>query len=100
MVDSKRPFFFVQKTTSVSEFLSLLIMPPSKVCPDCGAVVPIRLKLCKSWQHVFHPKCKIEQNLPGKAKDERHVKEQQSLASRPCIDRRVTENTKQADEST
>ena len=39
------------------EFRELpLIMPPSKVCPQCNAVVPIRLKVCKSCQHVFRAK--------------------------------------------
>ena len=36
-----------------------LIMPPSKVCPQCNAVVPIRLKVCKSCQHVFRAKRQI-----------------------------------------
>ena len=38
----------------------LLVMPPSKVCPECDAVVPIRLKVCKSCQHVFRAKQKTE----------------------------------------
>ena len=37
-----------------------LVMPPSKVCPECDAVVPIRLKVCKSCQHVFRAKRKTE----------------------------------------
>ena len=41
-------------------------MPPSKVCPECDAVVPIRLKVCKSCQHVFRAKRKTEQTLPGR----------------------------------
>ena len=41
------------------EFRELpLIMPPSKVCPQCNAVVPIRLKVCKSCQHVFRANVK------------------------------------------
>ena len=40
-----------------------LIMPPSKVCPQCNAVVPIRLKVCKSCQHVFRAKRQIEHTL-------------------------------------
>ena len=51
------------------EFLELLlIMPPSKVCPQCDAVVHIRLKVCKSCQHVFRTKRQTEQNIPGSAK--------------------------------
>ena len=44
------------------EFRELpLIMPPSKVC---NAVLPIRLKVCKSCQHVFRAKRQIEHTLP------------------------------------
>ena len=42
-------------------------MPPSKVCPQCNAVVPIRLKVCKSCQHVFRAKRQIEHTLPARA---------------------------------
>ena len=31
-------------------------MPSSKVCPKCAVIVPIRLQLCKSCQHVFPAK--------------------------------------------
>ena len=47
----------------------LLVMPPTKVCPECGTVVPIKLKVCKSCQHVLWAKWKTEQNLAGKGKD-------------------------------
>ena len=50
---------------SVCELLP--IMPPSKLCPKCQAVVPIRLKVCKSCQHVFRFKRKAEQNMPDQA---------------------------------
>ena len=50
------------------EFRELpLVMPPSKVCPQCNAVVPIRLKVCKSCQHVFRAKRQIEHTLPARA---------------------------------
>ena len=50
------------------EFRELpLIMPPSKVCPQCNAVVPIRQKVCKSCQHVFRAKRQIEHTLPARA---------------------------------
>ena len=42
-------------------------MPPSRVCPECDAVVLIRLKVCKSCQHVFRAKRKTEHTLPGRA---------------------------------
>ena len=50
---------------SVRELLP--ITPPSKLCPKCQAVVPIRLKVCKSCQHVFRFKTKAEQNMPDQA---------------------------------
>ena len=34
----------------------LISMPPSKVCPQCDTIVPLRLKVCKSCQHVFRAK--------------------------------------------
>ena len=42
-------------------------MPPSKVCPQCNAILPIRLKVCKSCQHVFRAKRQIEHTLPARA---------------------------------
>ena len=39
-------------------------MPRSKICPKCCDAVPIRLKVCKSCQHVFRAKRKTEQTLP------------------------------------
>ena len=50
----------------VLEFV-ILVMPPTKVCPECDAVVPIRLKVCRYCQHVFRVKRRIEQNFPDKA---------------------------------
>ena len=29
------------------------IMPPSKVCPQCETIVPLRLKVCKSCEYAF-----------------------------------------------
>ena len=28
-------------------------MPPTKVCPQCKAAVPVRWKTCESYDHVF-----------------------------------------------
>ena len=42
-------------------------MPPSKVCPQCDTAVHIRVKVCKSCQHVFRAKRQREQNLPERA---------------------------------
>ena len=60
---------FCEKTPRVYELL--LIMPPSKVCPQCQVVVPPRLKVCKSCdkaeQNVCRAKRKAKQNLPDQA---------------------------------
>ena len=41
-------FLWQRRRAGTCELLfSLPIMPPSKVCPKCQAVVPIRLKVCK-----------------------------------------------------
>ena len=42
-------------------------MPLSKIHPQCEAVVPIRMKVCKSCQHVLQAKITAEHNLPQKA---------------------------------
>ena len=46
--------------------LLFYITPPSKVCPQCQTIVHIRLKVCKSCQHVFRAKRKAEHNLSNK----------------------------------
>ena len=44
----KRPFLLF-RAEGGCEFRELpLVMPPSKVCPQCNAVVPIRLKVCRN----------------------------------------------------
>ena len=42
-------------------------MAPTKVCPQCNVVLPIRLKVCKSCQHVFRAKRQIEHTLPARS---------------------------------
>ena len=40
---------FLCRAEGGCEFRELpLVMPPSKVCPQCNAVVPIRLKVCRN----------------------------------------------------
>ena len=39
-------------------------MPPTKVCPQCKAAVPVRRKTCERCDHVFR---KAECNLREKA---------------------------------
>ena len=42
-------------------------MPPTKVCPQCKAAVPVRWKTCERCGHVFRSKRKAECNLQEKA---------------------------------
>ena len=59
----------------------LISMPPSKVCPQCETIVPIRLKVCRSCQHVFRAKRKAEHNLPDKAMKRMRVLQSDSVNS-------------------
>ena len=34
-------------------------MPPTKVCPQCKAAVPVRRKTCERCDHVFQSKRKL-----------------------------------------
>ena len=38
-------------------------MPPTKVCPQCKAIVPVRRKTCEHCDLVFRFKRKAECNL-------------------------------------
>ena len=42
-------------------------MPPTKVCSQCKAAVPVRRKTCEHCDHVFRSKRKAECNLREKA---------------------------------
>ena len=42
-------------------------MPPTKVCPQCKAAVPVRWKTCERCDHVFRSKRKAECKLREKA---------------------------------
>ena len=42
-------------------------MPPTKVCPQCRAAVPVRRRTCERCDHVFRSKRKAECNLREKA---------------------------------
>ena len=42
-------------------------MPPTKVCSQCKAAVPVRRKTCERCDHVFRFKRKAECNLREKA---------------------------------
>ena len=43
-------------------------MPPTKVCPQCKAAVPVRQKTCERCDLVFRSKRKAECSLQEKAK--------------------------------
>ena len=83
-------------------------MPPTKVCPQCKAAVPVRWKTCERCDHVFRFKRKAECNLREKAMKRmravvsdsvksarlkisctRPVKERQKFLSKLCIGRRM-----------
>jgi len=88
-------------------------MPPTKVCPQCKAAVPVRRKTCERCDHVFRSKRKAECNLrekgmkhmravesdsvksARKAKDKLHnpFKERLKLVSKLCTGRNKTECT-------
>ena len=86
-------------------------MPPTKVCPQCKAAVPVRRKTCERCDHVFRSKRKAECNLWEKAMKHmgaveklkisctRPVKERQKLVRQLCIGRNKTECAWQAWES-
>ena len=48
-------------------------MPPTKVCPQCKAAVPVRRKTCECCDHVFRSKRKAECNLREKAMKDRQL---------------------------
>ena len=85
-------------------------MPPTKVCPQCKAAVPVIWMTCERCDHVFRSKRKAECNLrekamkrmravesdsvksARKAKDKctRPVKERQKFVNKLCIGRNKT----------
>ena len=56
-------------------------MPPTKVCSQCKAAVPVRWKTCKCCDHVFRSKWKAECNLQGKAMKRMRTVESDSVKS-------------------
>ena len=55
--------------------------PPTKVCPQCKAAVPVRWKTCECCDHVFRSKRKAECNLREKAMKRMRAVESDSLKS-------------------
>ena len=74
-------------------------MPPSKVCPQCETIVPLRLKVCKSCQHVFRAKRKTEHNLPDKAMKRVRVSQSDSVKSAMKAKDKLQKATKRASET-
>ena len=81
-----------------------LSMPPTKLCPQCKAAVPVRRKTCERCDNVFRFKRKAECNLGEKAmkrkravesdcvKSGRKAKDKgQKLVSELCTGRNKTE---------
>ena len=56
-------------------------MPPTKVCPQCKAAVPVRWKTCERCDHVFRSKRKAECNLREKAMKRMTAVESDSVKS-------------------
>ena len=56
-------------------------MPPTKVCPQCKAAVPVRWKTCECCGRVFLSKGKAECNLPEKAMKRMRAVESDSVKS-------------------
>ena len=56
-------------------------IPPTKVCPQCKAAVPVRRKTCECCDHVFRSKRKAECNLREKAKKRMRSVESDSVKS-------------------
>ena len=56
-------------------------MPPTKVCPQCKAAVPVRWKTCERCNHVFPSEGKAECNLREKAMKRMRAVESDSVKS-------------------
>ena len=56
-------------------------MPPTKVCPQCKAAVPVRRKTCERCDHVFRSKRKAVCNLREKAMKRMRSVESDSVKS-------------------
>ena len=56
-------------------------MPPTKVCPQCKAAVPVRWKTCERCDNVFQSKGKAECNLREKAMKRIRAVESDSMKS-------------------
>ena len=74
-------------------------MPPSKVCPQCETIVPLKLKVCRSCQHIFRAKRKAEQNLPDKALKRMRLCQSDSVKSAMKAKDKLQKASKRASET-
>ena len=56
-------------------------MPPTKLCLQCKAAVPVKQKTCERCDHVFRSKRKAEYNLREKAMKHMRAVESDSVKS-------------------
>ena len=56
-------------------------MPPTKVCPQCKAAVPVIRKTCERCDHVFRSKRKAVSNLREKPMKHMRAVESESVKS-------------------
>ena len=62
-------------------------MPPTKVCPQCKAAVPVRRKTCECCDHVFQSKRKAGCNLREKAMKRMRAVESDVKSARKAEDK-------------
>ena len=75
-------------------------MPPTKVCLQCKAAVPVRRKTCELCDHVFRSKRKAECNLREKAMKRMRSVESDSVKSARKAKDKVCERASETREQT
>ena len=82
---------FLGEEEYVQKFREFNLPWLSKVCPQCQASVPLKLKVCKSKQNIV---CLTK---PRNALCQRRLKECQKIASKLCIENMKPVQTKSED---
>ena len=72
---------FFASSCSLNYWPLAVSMPPTKVCPQCKAAVPVRQKTCERCDHVFRSERKAECNLREKAMKRMRAVESDSVKS-------------------
>ena len=70
---------FIAASSIIGHLPLAVNMPPTKVCLQCKAAVPVRRKTCERCDHVFRSKRKAECNLREKAMKRMRAVESESL---------------------